>query len=449
MNVYFVDNVAINYVIEYDVGMDPRTKPGPDGVPAHCQYSRCQEGSDGGPAPLAQTPGKRARYYCCDAHRALAHQEGARRGRVAVLPTPAARQVVYGDDVVAVHRDFRTSLADLKALAEQLAHALVPAADVRAAQTIADQAEAALAARERQNLAELGAEIEARIAAVDRAEAAEETAALAREGAEQARAAQLEAEALLVAARGEFERDRAAMREELERVRRESEEVVIAANARAAAAEADREQTAADARAEIERIRSAADAATRDARELAARAEGTRDAAIAEAKLAHDDARRAREENERVRAQFEQQVAQERERADVRVGEVRTQLEQQAAQERAHAEARLVETRESAATRIGALERELAAAHQREQQARTDAQIAAKELARQRESRELELADEKARAEVRVDEVRAGLVAQLALIQKLADDRALERDRLAEELKAARSGGAQKRGQPK
>ena len=67
----------------------------------------------------------------------------------------------------------------------------MPAADVRAAKAAVDQAEASLANRERQRLGELGAEIEARIAAVDRAESAEETAAEAAERAEEARAAQV------------------------------------------------------------------------------------------------------------------------------------------------------------------------------------------------------------------------------------------------------------------
>src|SRR5690349_9085672 len=143
--------------------MDPRIDD--EATPTHCAYSKCQEGPDGGPAPLVHTPGKRARYYCCDAHRALAHQEAGRRGRVAVLPTPPARQVVYGDDVVTVHREFRASLETLKTMAEALSQALVPAADVRAAKAAVDQAEAALGARERQRLAELSGEIEARIAA--------------------------------------------------------------------------------------------------------------------------------------------------------------------------------------------------------------------------------------------------------------------------------------------
>lgn len=52
--------------------MEPRPTPVQLAVPTHCRYPRCQEGPEGGPKPLVQTPGKRTRYYCCDAHRAAA-----------------------------------------------------------------------------------------------------------------------------------------------------------------------------------------------------------------------------------------------------------------------------------------------------------------------------------------------------------------------------------------
>lgn len=74
-----------------------------------------------------------AEHGACRLDQAAAtRQEAERRGRVAVLPTPAARQVIYGEDVLTAHRDFRASLESLKTFAEQLAQALKPAADVRA-----------------------------------------------------------------------------------------------------------------------------------------------------------------------------------------------------------------------------------------------------------------------------------------------------------------------------
>jgi len=416
------------------MGMHPRAKLGEESVPTHCMYSGCQEGPDGGPAPLEQTPGKRTRSYCSNPHRALAWQETTRRGRVVALPTPPARQVVYGDDVLAVHRDFRASLEGLKTLAEQLAQVLVPTGDVRAAKALIDQAESALAAREREGIAALGAEIEARIAAVDRAESADEEAEAARRLAEQARVGQLDAEAQLTAAREVLERERVALRDDVERIRRESEEAVAAANTRASAAAAAHELAAAAARDEIARIHATSDAATREARELAARADGAREAALVELKSAHEDARRAREETERVRGQLERQITEERERAEVRVKEVRDS-----------ADARIGALEREAVARVGALQRELDTAREREQQMRIDAQLAAKELVRQRESRELELAEEKARGAARVEEVRAGLSAQLVLVQKIADDRALERDRLAQQLEEARTTHAESR----
>lgn len=408
--------------------MDPRARAEGEAAPTHCAYSKCQEGPDGGPAPIAQTPGKRARYYCCDAHRVLAHQEGARRGRVAVLPTPPARQVVYGEDVVTAHREFRASLEALKAMAEEMTRALVPAADVRAAKAAVDQAEAALGARERQRLAELSAEIEARIAAVDRAESAEEAAAAAREAAEQAQSRQLEAERQLVEALAEMERDRETLRAQVERFRVASEEAVAAANARASEAEAAQEKSLADARAEIEQVQKAVELSIREARELAARAEGAREAAIAEAARAHDDARRAREDAERVRTQLEEQIEQERERS----------------------ESRLAELRASGEARVSALERELGLAHDEARRSREDAERVRTQLERQlqqeQERAEARIVEVRESAAVRVNALERELEAARSLaqhVEQLAVERAQERDRLTRELDDVRSQGTE------
>jgi hypothetical protein len=164
-------------------------------------------------------------------------------------------------------------------------------------------------------------------------------------------------------------------------------------------------------------VNSAAETATREARELAARAEGAREAALAELKLAHEDARRARDEVERVRAELEKQIARERERAEVRVEEVRKNV---------------------VASQL-ALERELQGSRELVQQARVDAQRVAEELARQREASARELSDERARAETRMGEVRSGLQAQLSSAQQLAAERMQARDQLAQQLEAERS----------
>lgn len=92
------------------------------------------------------------------------------------------------------------------------------------------------------------------------------------------------------------------------------------------------------------------------------------------------------------------------------------------------------EVRQSAAAREGALERELQTARELAQQTRSEAQRATEEIVRVREASARELADEKGRADARVEEVRAGLQAQLLAAQQLADERGQARDRLMQQL---------------
>lgn len=272
-------------------------------APTHCLYC-------GKPLP-ERGPSKTGprQKYCNDDCRFAAHAASKRIGKPLALPSPTARHVAYGDDVLSAQRALLELVPELRARAEQLSGALAQAGDLRAAKKLVDEAEQRLRQQEQDLLTDLTREIQARCAAQDLAELAEAAAERDRAQAEAAGQAQASAQAEASRVAHEFEERRLELAAELERVRSEAAQRIATAEARAAAAEQAAEQKAAQCTADIAAAQARAQEQVERALQEQARAESGRATALAEAERAREDARAARRdvelERERGRTELE------------------------------------------------------------------------------------------------------------------------------------------------